>query len=154
MTEKERTKLKNYVLWLLSRQDYSRSQIEQKLRVKGAEEDYAKQLINWCEQHGFIDDIRYNESFIRRQINKGLGLMRIKNDAFQKGINPEQVETIVEGLQIDWYIQAQSAYNKKFSTTNDHLDYKERAKRMRYMSYRGFNHDQIEFAMQTNPSNE
>jgi regulatory protein len=122
--------------------------------VKGANADFAHQLISWCEQHGFIDDIRYSESFIRRQINKGLGLMRIKNDAFQKGISLDLVETIIEGLQIDWYIQAQSAYNKKFSTTSDCFDFKEKAKRMRYMSYRGFNHDQIEFAMQTNPSNE
>ena len=80
--------------------------------------------------------------------------MRIKNEAYQKGISADLVQTIVEELEIDWYLQAQSAYNKKFSDTNNSLDFKEKAKRMRYMSYRGFNHDQIEFAMQTSPSNE
>ena len=154
MTEKEKSKLKNYVLWLLSRQEYSKTQIQQKLKIRGAEPEFASQLIAWCEQHGFIDDVRYSESFVRRQLNKGFGLMRIKNEAYQKGISADLVQTIVEELEIDWYLQAQSAYNKKFSDTNNSLDFKEKAKRMRYMSYRGFNHDQIEIAMQTSPSNE
>ena len=154
MDEKQKAKLKNYVLWLLSRQEYSKTQIEQKLHAKGAEAEFAQQLIAWCEEYGFIDDVRYSESFVRRQINKGFGLMRIKNEAYQKGISGELVQTIVEELEIDWYLQAQSAYNKKFSNTSSSLDFKEKAKRMRYMSYRGFNHDQIEFAMQTSPSNE
>lgn len=154
MTEKEKIKLKNYVLWLLSRQDYSKAQITQKLAMKGADKAFAESLINWCENHGFIDDIRYAESFVRRQLNKGLGLLRIKSEAYQKGIDASHVETIVEELEIDWYLQAQSAYNRKFTNTHKILDFKEKAKRMRYMSYRGFNHDQIEFAMQTSPSNE
>ena len=33
MTEKEQSKLKNYVLWLLSRQEYSKTQIQQKLKA-------------------------------------------------------------------------------------------------------------------------
>lgn len=154
MTEQEQSKLKNYVLWLLSRQEYSKIQIQQKLKVKGADPEFAERLIDWCEKHGFIDDVRYSESFVRRLINKGFGLIRIRNEAYQKGISFELVQTIVEELEIDWYLQAQSAYNKKFSNNSNPLDFKEKVKQMRYMSYRGFNHDQIEFAMQTSPSNE
>ena len=154
MTEKEQTKLKNYVLWLLSRQEYSKAQIAKKLTSRCEDTGFIEELIAWCEEYGFIDDVRYAESFVRRQINKGLGLMRIKNEAYQKGVNADLVQTIVEELEIDWYLQAQSAYNKKFAYTSSSLDFKEKAKRIRYMSYRGFNHEQIEFAMQTSPSNE
>jgi regulatory protein len=80
--------------------------------------------------------------------------MRIKNEAYLKGVSADLVQTIVEELEIDWYLQAQSAYNKKFTNTSSSLDFKEKAKRIRYMSYRGFDHEQIEFAMQTSPSNE
>lgn len=154
MTEKEQAKLKNYVLWLLSRQEYSKAQIAKKLAARCKDNEFIEKLILWCEDYGFIDDIRYAESFVRRQINKGLGLMRIKNEAYQKGVSADLVQTIVEELEIDWYLQAQSAYNKKFTNTSSSLDFKEKAKRIRYMSYRGFNHEQIEFAMQTSPSNE
>ncbi|WP_372766954.1 regulatory protein RecX [Pseudoalteromonas sp.] len=154
MTEKEQAKLKNYVLWLLSRQEYSKAQIAKKLATRCEDNEFIEKLILWCEDYGFIDDIRYAESFVRRQINKGLGLMRIKNEAYQKGVSADLVQTIVEELEIDWYLQAQSAYNKKFTNTSSSLDFKEKAKRIRYMNYRGFNHEQIEFAMQTSPSNE
>lgn len=154
MDDKERQKQKNYVLWLLSRQDYSTKQIERKLIQRNVDKSYIQELISWCQNHAFIDDARFCESYIIRQTNKLLGYQRIKADAYHKGLNQELFETIINEMEIDWYQLAQSAYNKKFSKINTSLDYKEKAKRMRYLSYRGFNHDQIEFAMQSNPSDE
>ncbi len=154
MDDKERQKHKNYVLWLLSRQDYSTKQITTKLQSRGVEPEYIQELITYCTEHHFIDDVRFCESFIIRQTNKLLGYQRIKSDAYNKGLDTELVETMINEMEIDWYQLAQSAYNKKFSNNNESLDYKEKAKRMRYLSYRGFNRDQIEFAMQPNPSDE
>jgi regulatory protein len=65
-----------------------------------------------------------------------------------KGIDRALLETVVDELEIDWFELAQEAYNKKYSTTPANLEYKEKAKRVRYLMYRGFSYDQINFAMQ------
>ena len=77
MDEQTKQKIKNYVLWLLGRQEYSKKELTQKLRMKDASEDYIEQLLSLCESLGYIDEKRYCESFLRRQINKGLGQKRV-----------------------------------------------------------------------------
>ena len=51
MDDQEKQKLKNYVLWLLSRQEYSRRDLTFKLKQKGATADFIDTLLDWCEQH-------------------------------------------------------------------------------------------------------
>lgn len=146
--------LKNYLVWLLARQDYAQATIVQKLKQRQATSEQIAQLVDWAIQLGYIDDERYCRGFIQRHAAKHHGLMRIRQEAAQKGLNREIIENALNELEIDWYQLAQSAYNKKFSRSNKKLDFKEKAKQMRYLSYRGFNRDEIEFAMQTNPSDE
>ncbi|MBE0363818.1 regulatory protein [Pseudoalteromonas ulvae UL12] len=154
MDDHEKQKLKNYVLWLLSRQEYSRRDLTFKLKQKGATADFIDTLLDWCEQHSFIDEKRYCESFIRRHLAKLHGLKRIQAEAAGKGIERTLLETLIDEMEIDWYQQAQAAYNRKFSGITGNLEFKEKAKIFRYLSYRGFNHEQIEFAMHAEPSDE
>ncbi len=42
---------------------------------------------------------------------------------------------------LNWYL-------KKYSNSQDDFDHKEKAKRVRYLMYRGFSYEQIDFAMQ------
>ena len=55
-------------------------------------------------------------------------------------------------MEIDWFQLAKSAYIKKFSNITDTPDYKQKAKIVRYLMYRGFNYEQIEFAYTHNQS--
>ncbi|CAM4023103.1 regulatory protein RecX [Pseudoalteromonas byunsanensis] len=148
MDEQEQQKLKNYVLWLLGRQEYSKKMLIQKLKAKGADETFIEKLLAWCESLGYIDENRYCESFLRAQINKGLGLKRVLSDAGNKGVDRARLIQLVETQEIDWFELAQQAYLRKYATTPEKLDYKEKAKRIRYMMYRGFSYEEIDFAMQ------
>ena len=148
MDEKDKQKLKNYVLWLLGRQEYSKKELTQKLRAKQADDAFIESVLHWCESLGYIDDNRYCESFLRRQINKGLGLKRVLAEAANKGVDRALLMQLVESQEIDWFELAQDAYSRKFTSTPKKLDYKEKAKRVRYMMYRGFGYEEIEFAMQ------
>ncbi len=147
MDDKEKQKLKNYVLWLLARQDYSRRELERKLQQKGATADFIEQLLDWCEEHAYVDDARCAENFVRRGVAKFHGMKRIQADARAKGIDNRMLETAFQALEIDWYQLAVEAYNRKFRDAATTLDFKEKGKRMRYLMYRGFNHEQIEFAI-------
>ena len=148
MDDTLKQKLKNYVLWLLGRQEYSRRELTQKLQQREATDEFIENLLDWCEKHNFINEQRYCEGVVRKHIFKCHGLKRIQSEAMSKGIDRALLETVVDELEIDWFELAQEAYNKKYSTTPADLEYKEKAKRVRYLMYRGFSYDQINFAMQ------
>jgi regulatory protein len=148
MDEQQKQKLKNYVLWLLGRQEYSRKELTQKLKMKDADDDFIEQLLSWCESLGYIDEHRYCESFLRRQINKGLGQKRVLAEATNKGVDRAQLMALIEEQEIDWFELAQQTYQRKYGVGDKQLDYKEKAKRVRYMMYRGFGYEEINFAMQ------
>ena len=147
MDDQQKQKLKNYVLWLLGRQEYSRKELTQKLKMKDADDDFIEQLLNWCESLGYIDEHRYCESFLRRQINKGLGQKRVLAEATNKGVDRAQLMALIEEQEIDWFELAQQTYQRKYGVGEKQLDYKEKAKRVRYMMYRGFGYEEINFAM-------
>lgn len=148
MDDQQKQKLKNYVLWLLGRQEYSRKELTQKLKMKDADDDFIEQLLNWCESLGYIDEHRYCESFLRRQIKKGLGQKRVLAEATNKGVDRAQLMALIEEQEIDWFELALETYQRKYGLGDKQLDYKEKAKRVRYMMYRGFGYEEINFAMQ------
>ncbi|MGO2074388.1 regulatory protein RecX [Pseudoalteromonas sp. AOP31-A2-14] len=148
MDDALKKKLKNYVLWLLGRQDYSRRELTTKLKKKEATPEFIESLLDWCEEHNFINEQRYCEGFVRRHLAKYHGLKRIKSEAMGKGIDSYLLEQVIENQEVDWFELAQEAYNKKYSTTQTDFDYKEKTRRVRYLMYRGFSYEQIDFAMQ------
>jgi regulatory protein len=152
MDDQVKQKLKNYVLWLLSRQEYSRRDLTIKLQKKEASPEYIEILLDWCESLNYINETRYCEGFIRRHLAKGHGFARIKSEASAKGIDKTLLSFQIDEMEIDWYEMARAAYNKKFSALTATPDYKQKAKIVRYLMYRGFNYEQIEFAI--SPSDE
>ncbi|KJY97129.1 regulatory protein RecX [Pseudoalteromonas ruthenica] len=154
MDDSEKQKQKNYVLWLLGRQDYSRKELERKLSQRQVPQAFSCELLDWCEQHGFLDDNRFCAGFVRRAADKRHGPRRIMADAQQKGLAKEQVSEAIDALDIDWFELAIEAYTRKFRTTDKQLDYKEKAKRMRYLTARGFDYQQIEFALASEANDE
>jgi regulatory protein len=148
MEDSDKQKLKNYVLWLLGRQEYSKKELTQKLKAKQADDEFIEQLLARCESLGYIDENRYCESFLRRQINKGLGLNRVLAEAGNKGVDRALLMQLIENQEIDWFELALEAYIRKYTSTPEKLDYKDKAKRVRYMMYRGFGYDEIDYAMQ------
>ncbi|MEO2267027.1 regulatory protein RecX [Pseudoalteromonas pernae] len=148
MDDSEKQKQKNYVLWLLGRQDYSRRELERKLQQRQVPEDFATELLDWCEQQRYLDNDRYCTSFIRRAIDKRHGPRRIVADAQSKGLAREQVEMALSEMDVDWFELADEAYRRKYKTVDETLDYKEKAKRIRYLTARGFDFQHIEFALE------
>ena len=66
MDDKLKQKLKNYVLWLLSRQEYSRRELTFKLQKKEATDEFIETLLDWCEKHNFVNEQRYCEGFLQK----------------------------------------------------------------------------------------
>lgn len=145
----DKQKLRNRALYWLSKKEYSIH-------------DFAKKLDNVCEISGlknelledfikrdWLNEQRYMASFVRMKLSAGLGLNRIKQELQSHGIKSSDAELYLEALETDWFAQAQSTYDKKYgSKPLDKKDFKEKAKRFRFMQYRGFSPDQINYAIE------
>lgn len=59
-----------------------------------------------------------------------------------KGGSGEIVQKLLRNHEIDWYLQAELAYNKRFGASLI-KDQNDKAKRMRFMQPRGFSTDEI-----------
>ena len=91
-------------------------------------------------EEGLQSDSRYAESFVRQRFNRGHGPLRIRQEMRQKGIPDSDIEIAMESEEYDWFTSAQSVMERKFGTESA-IDIKEKARRTRFMQYRGFSLD-------------
>jgi len=137
---------KNSALYLLSRREHSRKELAEKL-AKRSESIRLADVLDELEQAGYLSDVRFTESFVRMRIGQGHGLIRIRFDLQRKGIQSDMLARVLEEMEPDWFELARELYRRKYRTVLDAADYKEKAKRVRYMSQRGFSMDQCLYAM-------
>lgn len=139
-------KLYNRALYWLSKRDYSIADFQKKLDKVCEQEPMKSALIEQLIDNDWLSESRYINAFIQSKISAGLGQFRIINDLKQHGVKSQDAEVWFEADSTDWFEQAKSTYTRKYGETEVH-DHKERAKRFRYMQYRGFSIDQIKYAM-------
>ena len=91
---------------------------------------------------GLLSDERFAEQYVAMRLRKGYGPVRIAQELRERGIDGAMVGTVLEQLDADWYALMQEAHDKKFGPSSPD-DYKEAAKRARFLEYRGFSAEQI-----------
>lgn len=142
----ELTDLKRMALNWLSRRDYSEAELSQRLtRHGGAEADIAR-VMAWCKAENYLNEQRYLQMLLRSRANKGYGLSYIMQQCRQQNISQQQVLNCAAELEIDWFALALQQYQKKYGDSTA-TEYKEKLKRMAYLQRRGFNNEQIQFAI-------
>jgi regulatory protein len=147
----EPDKLRSRALYWISRKEYSIKALYEKLEGICDDEIMVADLMEDFIQRDWVNNERFMASFTRLKMNSGLGQMRIKRELTQQGIKESDVNMYFEASEFDWFEQALNTYQKKYGDSPCE-DYKERAKRFRFMQYRGFNSDQIKYAMQDQSS--
>ncbi|MFT6113505.1 MAG: regulatory protein [Oleispira sp.] len=145
-TELSESQLRVAAIGLLSRREYSRHELYQKLVARAPSETYLLQLLDQLIKSGYQCDQRFAESFLRSRINRGLGIMRIERELKEKGIEQDLIEQILQA-DIDWFELAYDCGLRKFNSL-DLSNYKEKQKGFRYLAYRGFSMDHIQFAIE------
>ena len=138
---------KNAAIGLLARREHSRKELATKL-AKRCEQIDIDGILDELEKQGYLSDQRFTESFIRMRCSQGHGEIRIRFDLKQKGVSSDLISAMLEQCEIDWFEQASDLYQRKYRIPLDGKDYKERGKRIRYMSQRGFTMDQISYSIE------
>lgn len=131
---------------LLARREHSRRELKQKLKKRFNDEELIETQLDRLVEERLQSDQRFAESFLRQRINRGHGPMRIRQEMRQKGISDSEIGAALDEEQPDWYALAEETYRRKFGDIPPE-DIKAKAKRSRFMQYRGFGLDHYQHLM-------
>jgi regulatory protein len=158
---KAESRLRWLAFYYLSRREYGKAELKQKLLDKEQDPDKIDALLDEFEEKGYQSDYRTTLMLIRENIRKGRGRGRIKQEFYRKKITmpgnidelidmanaeseefsefiDDSADNLVEG--IDWLKLAVSARTKKYGDDIP-TEQKDKARQLRFLQYRGFNTD-------------
>tara|TARA_R110001583_G_scaffold34551_4_gene115912 strand:- start:3039 stop:3530 length:492 start_codon:yes stop_codon:yes gene_type:complete len=143
--------LRQSALIMLSRREYSRAGLEQRLgRVEGSE-SLLPALLEQLQQQGLQSDLRYTESLLRSRINRGQGPVRIAQELRHKGLADQLSDEVMSSCEQDWFELARTVRERRFGLEPPQ-DRQAEAKQWRFLLYRGFTSEQARYAMRARES--
>jgi regulatory protein len=125
----------------LARREHSRTELARKLKSKGFDEAEIADTLSGLEESGWQNDRRFLESLVRSEFAKGRGVQWIRQQAYLKGLESEELEECLR--EYDWAESLEKVHRKKFGGAPPATP-KEYAARARYLSQRGFEQESIQ----------
>jgi regulatory protein len=129
----------------LARREYGLDELARKMADKGYKRSIVDDELLRLAEEGLQSDTRFADSFVQSRINQGKGPVRIRADLGQRGIPDGIIEGALEEAACDWFELAREERVKKFGEAAPE-DFKEKARQMRFLQYRGFEQDHIQSA--------
>ena len=158
---KAESRLRWLAFYYLSRREYGKAELKQKLLDKEQEAAKIDALLDEFEEKGYQSDYRTTLMLIRENIRKGRGRGRIKQEFHRKKMTmPDNIDELIDMANaesdefsefiddsadnlvegIDWLKLAVTARIKKYGDDIP-TEQKDKAKQLRFLQYRGFNSD-------------
>ena len=140
--------LKGRALRLLSGREYSRTELECRLKPHAESPGLLAEALDELQAKGFISEQRVLDSVIHRRSAK-LGAARIRQELQHKGLDPDAVKAAINALQATEFERAQAIWRRKFGAACAAADAQptpgaaERGKQIRFLMARGFGGDTI-----------
>ena len=133
---------KSVAVKLLSRREHSALEIRNKLARREFDEDEISQAIDELQQGGWLSDERFAEAYIRMRQVKGFGPIRIAMELNERGVDEGIIDDYLQTGDEIWQQILEQQYKKKYRKSTI-ADYNDKAKRIRFLQYRGFSLDSI-----------
>ncbi len=134
-------KVRNSAVGSLARREHSYYELREKLLHKFNDAKCVDAALEWVSELGYLDDARFAGMFVRSSVSKGRGPERITRELQQKGVAAHIVEDALAECDVNWLTLAEEVLRRKFPVPAQ--EYKDKAKQMRYLQYRGFTMSQI-----------
>ncbi|NNJ84554.1 MAG: regulatory protein RecX [Gammaproteobacteria bacterium] len=129
-------------LSLLARREHSTLELSRKLVAKGIEQGLAAAVVSQLHQKDLVSDARFTEGFVRWRMTNGYGPIRIRHELRERGINEDMAARYLPRDEEQWLDSIAKVKHKRFGETKP-ADYRDRARQMRFLMYRGFTSEQI-----------
>ena len=130
----------------LARREHSRDELCRKMQKFGFDSEVARDAIEQLQKDGLQSDRRFVDAFVQSRISQGKGPTRIRADLSQRGIRDSMIQQVVAQFGQDWFALARQTRQKKYGVDKP-LEFKEKARQMRFLQYRGFEPEQIQAAV-------
>ncbi len=102
----------NYLLYLLSKRDYSEQELRQKLKQKEYELTEIDAAIEKAQANQWQSDERFCTTFIRYRSMQGIGPRRLKQELKLKGVKDWLINQELENAEVDWFELAEQIFEK------------------------------------------
>lgn len=130
----------------LARREHGRHELVQKLIAAGFDSETAGETVSKLAGEGLQDDRRFVESYVRSRINQGKGPLRIRQELGERDVGDDMIDEALEDAAEDWFALAIRVRQKKFGPELPG-EFREKARQMRFLQYRGFDSAQIQTAV-------
>ena len=158
---KAESRLRWLAFYYLSRREYGKAELKQKLIDKEQDPEKIDALLDEFEEKGYQSDYRTTLMLIRENIRKGRGHGRIRQEFYRKKMAmPSNIDELIDMANaeseefsefiedsadnlvdgVDWLKLAVSARTKKYGDDIP-TEPKDKARQLRFLQYRGFNTD-------------
>jgi regulatory protein len=138
---------------LLSLREHSAKELQAKLAKKFASKDLISSVIQKLQQDGLQSDERFTEAFVSMRLRQGKGAVIIRSELKERGIASGLINMHTASGEdcVDWNQVALKAYQKKYGR-NPINDLNEKARRIRFLTARGFSSSNIQYVFQCTKS--
>lgn len=133
---------------LLARREHSEMELRRKLQTRGFEISIIDETLQLLITKKYLSNARFIENYIQARRNKGYGPIRVQIELAARGLTALEIEPYLKMHDEAWQDIALQTWKKKFKNIMPR-DFKERALQMRFLQYRGFTSDQIDFILQS-----
>lgn len=132
---------------LLARREHASAELREKLSRRFHDRTLIDEVLKRLTEQDLLSDERFAEAFVRMRIGQGKGPLRIVQELKQKRVSEALIDGCLVQAEADWFALAQEVCERRFGATPA-IDLKDKARRMRFLQYRGFTGDQIRSALE------
>lgn len=133
---------RNDAIRSLARREYGVWELHKKLVLKGHDEDTVLEALEQLQADGMLSDERYAEARANSLKGRGYGPRHIQMELNEKRVPDRIIEAVLDQSAELWVSLAENVRVKKFGDARP-KDFKDKAKQMRFLQYRGFSAEQI-----------
>ncbi len=130
----------------LARREHSHDELCRKMGKAGFNPSITLAAIAQLQKDGLQSDRRFVEAFVQSRISHGKGPTRIRADLSQRGIREPMLQEVLGELEQDWFALARETRQKKYGSDVP-VEFRDKARQMRFLQYRGFEPDHIQAAV-------
>jgi regulatory protein len=122
---------------LLAQNEHTVRQVKTKLSKKGFDRESVDVVLDDLQQRDLLSDERFAEQYLLMRSRKGFGPVRIEQEMYEKGVGDGLIRLAMDEADIDWRELLTETLQKKYGA-GAALNYEDRARRARFLEYRGF----------------
>ena len=134
---------------LLARRDFTVRELSERLIQRGIGEAVAAGVVAELLRDGVLDDGRYAQNYVVYHADRGQGPLRIAAELRRRGLAADLIDSALSAGP-GWSALARKVCRAKFGTEPPDT-WTLRARRARFLQYRGFSSDHIRAATGAEP---